>query len=109
MAIARILTFEIFMTLVIITAFGVGLATLFGGVLGFVFRTAAQKYGGAMTALASGVMLACSFTSLIIPAFELSSSPYTVVAGMVLGSASIFAFDKMIKRFEIGESDEHRA
>ena len=33
------------MTLVILTALGVGLATLLGGVLGFIFRNVAKKYG----------------------------------------------------------------
>jgi ZIP family zinc transporter len=96
------------MTLVILTALGVGLATLFGGVLGFIFKDVAMKYGGAMMALSSGVMLACSFTSLIMPAFGLSSSPYTVALGIMLGGGSIFLFDKVISHFDIGESDDKR-
>jgi ZIP family zinc transporter len=96
------------MTLVILTALGVGLATLFGGVLGFVFRGVAQKYGDAMMALSSGVMLACSFTSLIIPAFELARSPYTVALGIMLGGGSIFLFDRVIRRFEKALCDDKR-
>ena len=96
------------MTLVILTALGVGLATLFGGVLGFVFRGVAQKYGDAMMALSSGVMLACSFTSLIIPAFELARSPYTVALGIMLGGGSIFLFDRVIRRFDKALCDDKR-
>lgn len=96
------------MTLVILTAVGVGLATLVGGILGFVFQGVALKYGGAMMALSSGVMLACSFTSLIIPAFELSGSPYTVGLGIMVGGGAIFIFDKIIRRFDIASSDDKR-
>lgn len=96
------------MTLVILTAFGVGLATSLGGILGFIFKGVAERYGGVMMAISSGVMLACSFTSLISPAFELSGSPYLVALGIMLGGGVIFAFDKVIRRFDIGESDEKR-
>jgi ZIP family zinc transporter len=104
----RFLTLEIFMTLVILTALGVGLATFFGGILGSIFKGAVRRYESVMMALSSGVMLACSFTSLIIPAFELSGSPYPVGLGILLGGGAIFAFDKVIRRFDIGECDERR-
>lgn len=96
------------MTLVILTALGVGLATLLGGVLGFVFKGVVSRYGDAMMALSSGVMLACSFTSLIMPALLLADSPYTVALGIMLGGGSIFLFDKVIRRFDIGGGDDRR-
>ena len=94
------------MTDVILTAVGVGLATLFGGILGFIFKGVAERYGGLMLALSSGVMLACSFTSLIIPAMELSPRIFVIVISIMLGGGVILLFDGLIGRLDIaGEAD----
>lgn len=108
MNIAKILTLEIFMTLVILTALGVGLATFFGGILGFAFGKSVQRHEGAMMAFSSGVMLACSFTSLIIPAFRSEAEPLIVAICILLGGLFIFLFDRLIGRLDVGFDDEGR-
>ncbi len=69
------------MTYVLLTAIGVGGATVFGAVLGFLFKRTAKRYGDLILALAAGIMLAASVFSLIIPSVEYSG---TLGAGGVM-------------------------
>ena len=82
------------MTVVLLTALGVGSATLIGSILGFLLGGVAEKYGTQLMAFSSGVMLACSFDSLIIPALAIGSSPYVICLSVLFGGAVILLFDK---------------
>lgn len=58
------------MNLVLITAFGVGLSTIIGGVFGFLFKGIPQKFNDAILSVAAGVMLTSAIVGLILPAIE---------------------------------------
>lgn len=58
------------MTLVLLTALGVGGATVAGSVMGFFFRKASQRFGRYILAFSAGVMLASAVVGLILPAVE---------------------------------------
>ena len=58
------------MTEVLLTALGVGGATLFGAVLGFVFKKISHRMGDIMMSFAAGIMLAAAVLGLILPSVE---------------------------------------
>ena len=46
------------MSLVILTALGVGGATLFGAIIGFIFKNTTHKFSDIVLSFAAGIMLA---------------------------------------------------
>ena len=58
------------MDLVLLTALGVGGATLIGALLGFVFKKISHKFSDIVLAFAAGVMLAAAVLGLILPSVE---------------------------------------
>ncbi len=79
------------MSIVWLTALGVGGATMVGAVLGFVFRRTAERFGGLLMSFASGVMLAAAVLGLILPALEQGGTYDTVVvvAGILTGALGL--------------------
>ena len=55
------------MTIVLLTALGVGGATVIGALLGFLFKNISHKFSDVVLAFASGIMLAAAIFGLIIP------------------------------------------
>lgn len=55
------------MQLVIITALGVGGATIFGALLGFAFKNIPHKWNDGVLGFAAGIMLAAAVIGLILP------------------------------------------
>ena len=58
------------MQMVLLTALGVGGATLIGSLLGFIFRDISHKFSDIVLSFAAGVMLAAAVLGLILPAVE---------------------------------------
>lgn len=58
------------MRMVLLTALGVGGATVIGAVLGFVFKNISHKFSDMVLAFAAGVMLAAAVIGLILPSLE---------------------------------------
>ncbi len=58
------------MQLVGITALGVGGATIFGAMLGFLFKRIPHKWNDAILGFAAGIMLAAAILGLILPSLE---------------------------------------
>ncbi len=56
--------------IVILTALGVGLATVLGALLGFLTRRITHRVSDYILALSAGVMLASAVTSLILPSID---------------------------------------
>ncbi len=86
------------MKLLIITALGVGAATVFGSALGFVFKSAAKRFADIAVGLAAGVMLAAAVLGLILPSLEQGGDyalPVTV-AGLVFGALSLGLLEKAV-------------
>lgn len=55
---------------ILITAIGVGGATVLGGIFGFLFKNISERISGAVMSFAAGVMMSASVFGLIIPALE---------------------------------------
>ncbi len=58
------------MIVVLITALGVGGATVFGAVIGFLFKQIPRKFNDIVLSLGAGIMLSATIFGLIIPAVE---------------------------------------
>lgn len=86
------------MKLVLLTALGVGGATIFGSLLGFVFRKISHKFSDIVLAFAAGVMLCAAVTGLILPSLEYESfSPIIMTTlGVFSGALFLNVLDKLV-------------
>ena len=87
------------MYIVLRTALGVGGATVFGAILGFVFKGAAHRFSGIPLAFSAGVMLSASMIGLILPAIESGGVLITII-GIFVGAACINLTDKAIPHLQ---------
>ncbi len=86
------------MRLVLLTALGVGGATVFGSLLGFAFKKISHKFSDIVLAFAAGVMLAASVIGLIVPSLEYGDKwalPVTVI-GIFCGALCLNFLDKLV-------------
>ena len=74
------------MKLVLLTALGVGGATVIGALLGFVFKKLSHKFSDIVLSFAAGVMLAAAVLGLVLPSLE-----YGRKYGLIVTVAGIFA------------------
>jgi ZIP family zinc transporter len=74
------------MRLVLLTALGVGGATVFGALIGFCFKRLSHKFSDIVLSFAAGVMLAAAVLGLILPSLEYGGNYglLITVAGMVI-------------------------
>ena len=86
------------MTEVLLTALGVGGATVFGAAIGFLTKKMTHKYSDLATAFAAGVMLAAAFMGLILPSIEQGGKfgIAVTVAGVFVGAVCINLADKLV-------------
>ena len=86
------------MKLVLLTALGVGGATLLGSCLGFIFKTISQKITDLVLSFAAGVMLSAAIIGLIFPSLEYGGkySVLITVAGIFVGALCLNIIDKFI-------------
>ncbi len=84
------------MQLVLLTALGVGGATVFGSIIGFAFKKLSHRFSDIILSFAAGVMLAAAVLGLIIPSLEYGSNPVPVcLLGIFCGALAINAIDKI--------------
>ena len=86
------------MKLVLLTALGVGGATILGAALGFVFRNLSRKFSDIVLSFAAGVMLAAAVIGLILPSLE-RGGKYALliaVAGIFAGALCLNLIDKLV-------------
>ncbi|MBQ7859664.1 MAG: ZIP family metal transporter [Faecalibacterium sp.] len=87
------------MQLVLLTALGVGGATLLGAVIGFVFKNISHRFSDIVLAFAAGVMLAAAVLGLILPSVEYGGGaaglPMTI-AGIFAGALCLNLIDKLV-------------
>lgn len=86
------------MTIVFLTAAGVGGATVLGALLGFVFKTLSHRSSDIVLAFAAGVMLAASVLGLILPSLD-SGGKFAVMitmAGVFSGAICLNILDKAV-------------
>lgn len=85
------------MEMVLLTALGVGGATIFGSLMGFVFRNISHKFSDIVLAFAAGVMLSAAVLGLILPSLDYGGRfgiPVTV-AGIFTGAVCLNFIDKL--------------
>ena len=86
------------MKIVLLTALGVGGSTIFGSVLGFIFKKISHKFSDFVLAFAAGVMLCAAIVGLVLPSMEYGGSmPLLVtIAGILCGAIFLNILDKLV-------------
>ncbi len=86
------------MQIVLLTALGVGGATVIGAVLGFLLKKPSHKFNDIILSFAAGVMLAAAVVGLILPSLEYGGkfSLLITVAGIFCGALCLNLIDKLV-------------
>ncbi len=86
------------MELVLLTAAGVGGATVFGALIGFVFKKLSHKFSDIIISFAAGVMLAAAVLGLILPSVEYGGKfgLLYAVTGIFAGALCLNLIDKLV-------------
>ncbi len=100
------------MELILLTAVGVGGATVFGAMIGFLFKKASHQFSDIVLSFAAGVMLSAAVLGLILPALETGGTyglPITVLS-IFAGALCLNVMDKAVPHLHkfVGEQEEHR-
>lgn len=101
------------MQMVIITALGVGGATVFGAIIGFIFKNLSHKISDIVLSFAAGVMLAASVLGLILPSIEYGGKYGIIVTvvGIFTGAVCLNIIDKLVPhlhKLSGGEEELHK-
>ncbi|MBE6585043.1 MAG: ZIP family metal transporter [Ruminococcaceae bacterium] len=96
------------MEIVLLTALGVGGATMIGALFGFAFKKVSHTFNDIMLSFAAGVMIAAAVLGLIIPSLdhgaamfpsEITSKLFSLlmtVAGIFAGALCVNLIDKLV-------------
>ena len=86
------------MEIVLLTALGVGSATIFGSIIGFVFKKVSHKFSDIVLAFAAGVMLSAAVLGLIIPSVNYGGKYGLLIttAGIFTGAVCLNLIDKVV-------------
>ena len=86
------------MKIVLLTALGVGGATLLGSIIGFAFKNISHRFSDIVLSFAAGVMLAAAVIGLVLPSLEYGGEfgiVYTVL-GVFTGAVCLNLFDRLV-------------
>ena len=83
---------------VLLTALGVGGATVFGSIIGFVFKKISHKFSDIVLSFAAGVMLAAAVLGLILPSLDYGGDYglLITIAGIFVGAVCMNLIDKLV-------------
>ncbi len=84
---------------VLLTALGVGGATVIGALLGFLFKKPSHKFNDIILSFAAGVMLAAATVGLILPSLEYGEGAFPLLitaAGIFCGALCLNLIDKIV-------------
>lgn len=86
------------MQMVLLTALGVGGATIIGSIIGFIFKNISHKFSDIVLSFAAGVMLAAAVIGLILPSLEYGGrfSIVITVLGIFAGALCLNFIDKLV-------------
>ena len=86
------------MDLVLLTALGVGGATVIGAIIGFIFKKISHSFSDIVLSFAAGVMLAAAVLGLVIPSLDYGGKYGIIitVAGIFAGAICLSAIDKLV-------------
>ena len=86
------------MGMVLLTALGVGGATIIGTIVGFAFKKISHRFSDIILSFAAGVMLAAAVLGLVLPSLEYGGKYgllYTV-SGIFAGALCLNLIDKLV-------------
>jgi len=86
------------MELVLLTALGVGGATVIGVGMGFAFRKISHRFSDIVLSFAAGVMLAAAVLGLVLPSLEYGGKYglLVTIAGIFIGALCLSLIDKLV-------------
>ena len=86
------------MELVLLTALGVGGATVFGAAIGFLFKNLSHKFSDIVLSFAAGIMLAAAVLGLILPSIDYGGKYglFITVGGIFAGAVCLNLIDKLV-------------
>lgn len=86
------------MYMVLLTAFGVGGATVIGALLGFMFKKISHNFSDIVLSFAAGVMLAAAVIGLILPSLDYGGTYglLVTVLGIFAGAVCLNFLDKLV-------------
>ena len=102
------------MEMVLLTALGVGGATIFGSVMGFAFKNISHRFSDIVLSFAAGVMLSAAVLGLILPSLSYGGrfGILITVAGIFAGALCLNLIDKLVPhlhRLMGTDTEEHRS
>ncbi|MBR5439032.1 MAG: ZIP family metal transporter [Clostridia bacterium] len=80
------------MEIVLLTALGVGGATVVGAIIGFLTQKISHKFSDYVLGFAAGVMLSASVIGLIMPSVEIGNV-YVAIIGVIVGAVVLNLID----------------
>ncbi len=100
------------MEIVLLTALGVGGATVIGSLIGFIFKKISHKISDIVLSFAAGVMLAAAVLGLILPSLEYGGkfALLITIAGIFAGALCLNLIDKLVPHLHklVGtETEQH--
>ena len=86
------------MDMVLLTALGVGGATVIGALIGFLFKDLSHKFSDLVLSFAAGVMLAAAIVGLVLPSLEYGGKfgLLITVLGIFAGALCLNLVDKLV-------------
>ncbi len=86
------------MEFVLLTALGVGGATVFGAIIGFLFKNISHKFSDIVLSFAAGIMLSAAVLGLIVPSVEYGGrfGIIITVVGIFAGALCLNLIDKLV-------------
>ena len=86
------------MEMVLLTALGVGGATVIGALLGFAFKKISHRFSDIVLSFAAGIMLSAAVLGLILPSLEYGGKYgiLVTVAGIFVGAVGLNLIDKLV-------------
>lgn len=98
------------MEIVLLTALGVGGATIIGALIGFAFKNLSHKFSDIVLSFAAGVMLCAAVLGLIVPSLEYGGKFGIIItiAGIFVGAICLNLIDKLVPHLHkmVGEDIE---
>ena len=90
------------MQAVLLTALGVGGATVFGALAGYVLKGVSRAFEAVTMSAAAGVMLAAAAVGLFLPVFDCGGkwAALHLLGGAVCGGVCLNCFDRLLPKLE---------
>lgn len=80
------------MEIVLLTALGVGGATVIGAIIGFLTQKISHKFSDYVLGFAAGIMLCAAVVGLIMPSVEIGNV-YATIVGVIIGAVVLNLID----------------